>query len=51
MRPYYVKPLDNTASILYGSFLAWTHFCSDKIAEHLSDTLSGMFALVNRWYG
>ena len=36
MRPYYVKPLDNTASILYGSFLAWTHFCSDKIAEHLS---------------
>ena len=30
-----VKPLDNTASILCGSFLVWTHFCSGKTASHL----------------
>ena len=30
MRPYCVKSLDNTASILCGPFLVWTHFCADK---------------------
>ena len=29
------SPLDNTVSILCGSFLVWTHFCSGKTAPHL----------------
>ena len=36
IRPYRVKPLDNTASILFGSFLVWPHFCTGKTALHLS---------------
>jgi hypothetical protein len=71
-------PHDNTASILFGSFLVCPHFCSGKTALHLpamnfrvifvflrcrragarqgekdktrrKGTLSGVFALVNRW--
>ena len=43
MCPYCVKPLDNTASILCGSFLVWTHFCSGKTAPHLPAMYFRMF--------
>ena len=79
IRPYRVKPLDNTASILFGSFLVCPHlelrqnclapvsdefssdFCflrcrragarqGEKDKKRRKGTLSGVFALVNRWY-
>jgi hypothetical protein len=48
MRPYRVKPLENTESIPCGPFLVWTHFCAAKLLRTCQRWISERFLFLSR---